>query len=255
MRLIPACFTEGGKEGAWPHPCCLRSFVFMAPSSPLADRLEHVRASIDAAARNAGRDPASVTLVAVSKFHPASSIEDAIAAGQRVFGENRVQEAAAKFPPLRQTTPDLRLHLIGGLQTNKARDAVRLADMIESLDRPALADALTHAAEAVGRLPDLLIEVNTGDEPQKFGVPREDADAFIRTCRQRFGNKLRGLMCIPPAQEDPTPHFQLLRSMAQEHGLPMLSMGMSADYPQAIAQGATMVRVGTAIFGPRPAST
>lgn len=225
----------------------------MAPSLSLADRLADVRTRMDSAARAAGRDPASVTLVAVSKFHPASSVQEAIAAGQTVFGENRVQEAAAKFPPLRAQNPDLRLHLIGGLQTNKAKDAVRIADMIESLDRPALADALAHAAESLGRMPDLLIEVNTGDEPQKFGVPKEEADSFIRLCRQRFGGSLRGLMCIPPAAEDPTPHFRLLRSMAETHGLPVLSMGMSADYPAAIAEGATLVRVGTAIFGPRPA--
>ncbi|KXV77858.1 YggS family pyridoxal phosphate-dependent enzyme [Acetobacter cerevisiae] len=224
----------------------------MAPSSSLADRLADVRARITAAAHDAGRDPASVTLVAVSKFHPASSVQEAIAAGQTVFGENRVQEAAAKFPPLREHTPALRLHLIGGLQTNKAKDAVRIADMIESLDRPALADALARAADSVGRMPELLIEVNTGDEPQKFGVPKEEADSFIRTCRQRFGTSLRGLMCIPPAEGDPAPHFRLLRSMAQTHGLPVLSMGMSADYPIAIAEGATLVRVGTAIFGPRP---
>lgn len=224
----------------------------MAPSSSLADRLADVRARITAAAQDAGRDPASVTLVAVSKFHPASSVQEAIAAGQTVFGENRVQEAAVKFPPLREHNPALRLHLIGGLQTNKAKDAVRIADMIESLDRPALADALARAADSVGRMPELLIEVNTGDEPQKFGVPKEEADSFIRTCRQRFGTSLRGLMCIPPAEEDPAPHFRLLRSMAQTHGLPVLSMGMSADYPIAIAEGATLVRVGTAIFGPRP---
>lgn len=220
----------------------------------LADRLAHVRAQIDTAARAAARDPAEITLVAVSKFHPATSVQEAIKAGQRIFGENRVQEAAAKFPALRASHPDIRLHLIGGLQTNKARDAVRLADMIESLDRPALSDALARAADTEGRMPDLLIEVNTGDEPQKFGVPREQADAFIRASRARFGDRLKGLMCIPPAEQDPVPHFQLLRSMAQVHGLSVLSMGMSADYPQAIAQGATLVRVGTAIFGPRPAT-
>ncbi|AOW45439.1 YggS family pyridoxal phosphate-dependent enzyme [Acetobacter ascendens] len=224
------------------------------PSSVLADRLAAVRQNIDAAAHAAGRDSASVTLVAVSKFHPLSSVQEALAAGQRVFGENRVQEAASKFPALRATYPDLRLHLIGGLQTNKARDAVRIADVIESLDRPELAEALAKAADKEGRLPELLIEVNTGDEPQKFGVPREKADNFIRTCRQQFGNKLQGLMCIPPATQDPVPHFRLLRSMAQEHGLPVISMGMSADYPQAIAEEATLVRVGTAIFGPRPPS-
>lgn len=224
------------------------------PSSVLADRLAAVRQNINAAAHAAGRDPASVTLVAVSKFHPLASVQEALAAGQRVFGENRVQEAASKFPALRATYPDLRLHLIGGLQTNKARDAVRIADVIESLDRPELAEALAKAADKEGRLPDLLIEVNTGDEPQKFGVPREKADSFIRTCRKQFGDKLQGLMCIPPAAQDPVPHFRLLRSMAQEHGLPVISMGMSADYPQAIAEGATLVRVGTAIFGPRPLS-
>lgn len=220
----------------------------------LADRLAHVCAQIDTAARAAARDPAEITLVAVSKFHPATSVQEAIKAGQHIFGENRVQEAAAKFPALRASHPDVRLHLIGGLQTNKARDAVRLADMIESLDRPALSDALARAADTEGRMPDLLIEVNTGDEPQKFGIPREQADAFIRASRARFGDRLKGLMCIPPAEQDPVPHFQLLRSMAQVHGLSVLSMGMSADYPQAIAQGATLVRVGTAIFGPRPAT-
>ena len=224
----------------------------MAPSSSLADRLADVRARITAAAHDAGRDPASVTLVAVSKFHPASSVQDAISACQTVCGENRVQEAAAKFTRILDHHPALRLHLIGGLQTNKAKDALRIADMIESLDRPALADALARAADSVGRMPELLIEVNTGDEPQKFGVPKEEADSFIRTCRQRFGTSLRGLMCIPPAEGDPAPHFRLLRSMAQTHGLPVLSMGMSADYPIAIAEGATLVRVGTAIFGPRP---
>lgn len=223
-------------------------------SSGIADRLCAVRNSINAAALAAGRDPASVTLVAVSKFHPLRSVQEALAAQQCVFGENRVQEAATKFPPLRATHPDLRLHLIGGLQTNKAREAVRIADMIESLDRPALVDAIAKAADSEGRLPDLLVEVNTGDEPQKFGVPREDADGFIRMCRQRFGASLRGLMCIPPAGQNPLPHFQLLRSMAQTHGLPELSMGMSADFEQAIAHGATLVRVGSAIFGPRPAT-
>ena len=218
----------------------------------IADRLSAIRARMDAAAVQASRNPADVTLVAVSKFHPQASVRAALQAGQHVFGENRVQEAAEKFPALRADSPDMRLHLIGGLQTNKAREAVRLADMIESLDRPALADALDRAAQTQGRLPDLLVEVNTGDEPQKFGVPREQADALIRACRQRFGNRLRGLMCIPPAQEDPRPHFRLLRAMAHTHGLSVLSMGMSADFEQAIAEGATLVRVGTAIFGPRP---
>ncbi|MFT8419571.1 MAG: YggS family pyridoxal phosphate-dependent enzyme [Acetobacter sp.] len=222
-------------------------------SSSIAQRLCAVRNSMEAAALAAGRDPAAVSLVAVSKFHPLQSVQEALAANQCVFGENRVQEAQTKFPPLRADHPNLRLHLIGGLQTNKAREAVRIADMIESLDRPALVDAIARAADAEGRLPDLLVEVNTGDEPQKFGVPKEQADAFIRLCQQRFGPSLRGLMCIPPVQENPVPHFQLLRAMAENHGLPVLSMGMSADFEQAIANGATLVRVGSAIFGPRPA--
>ncbi|NHN87303.1 YggS family pyridoxal phosphate-dependent enzyme [Acetobacter conturbans] len=219
----------------------------------IASALAAVREQIAQAARDAGRKPETVTLVAVSKFHPLEAVEAALAAGQRVFGENRVQEAMSKFPQLRERYPDLRLHLIGGLQTNKARDAVRIADMIESLDRAPLSDALLRAADQEGRLPDLLIEVNTGDEPQKFGVPREEADAFIRASVARFGSKLRGLMCIPPAGEDPCPHFRFLTALADEHGLSVRSMGMSADFPQAIAEGATLVRVGTAIFGHRPA--
>ncbi|MFT8718635.1 YggS family pyridoxal phosphate-dependent enzyme [Acetobacter sp.] len=219
----------------------------------IAVALDEVRKKIAKAERQSGRDAAAVTLVAVSKFHPLSAVEAALAAGQRVFGENRVQEAASKFPVLRQRYPDLRLHLIGGLQTNKARDAVRIADMIESLDRPSLSDALVRAADQEGRLPELLIEVNTGDEPQKFGVAREEADAFIRDSITRFGPKLRGLMCIPPADQDPRPHFRFLKALADQHGLPVRSMGMSADFPEAIAEGATLVRVGSAIFGARPA--
>ncbi len=176
-------------------------------------------------------------------------------AGQTVFGENRVQEAAAKFPGLRMAHPALALHLIGGLQTNKARDAVRLADVIESLDRPRLAEALAEAASKEGRLPRLLIQVNVGDEPQKAGVPRADADAFIRDCRVRFGDALMGLMCIPPAEGDPTPHFAWLAACAAHHGLATVSMGMSGDYECAIAHGATHVRIGSAIFGARAAAT
>ncbi|NHO33123.1 YggS family pyridoxal phosphate-dependent enzyme [Acetobacter sp. LMG 1636] len=224
----------------------------MNMGNTVAVALADVRARIEAAAIAARREVASVQLVAVSKFHPAESVEAALVAGQLVFGENRVQEAAGKFPELRTRYPDLRLHLIGGLQTNKAREAVRLADVIESLDRSALSDALAKAGDQEGRLPELLIEVNTGDEPQKFGVPREKADEFIRESRARFGERVRGLMCIPPAGEDPVPHFRFLRSLADEHGLPARSMGMSADFPVAIAEGATLVRVGTAIFGARP---
>ena len=194
-----------------------------------------------------------MALVAVSKTHPAEAVAEAIAAGQHVFGENRVQEAAAKFPALRAIHPALRLHIIGGLQTNKARDAVRVADVIESLDRPRLADAIEDAAQREGRLPRLLVQVNTGDEAQKSGVALPEADAFITACRTRFGASLTGLMCIPPAEGDPAPHFALLAAMAARHGLPDVSMGMSGDFEVAIAQGATLVRVGSAIFGQRPA--
>ena len=213
-----------------------------------------MRARIAAAARRAGRAPEDVALVAVCKTHPARAVLQAIQAGQRRFGENRVQEAAAKFPPLRAACPDLRLHLIGGLQTNKARDALRLADVIETLDRARLADALADAADREGRLPTLLVQVNTGDEPQKSGIARAEADAFVAACRRRFGAALAGLMCIPPADADPAPHFAWLAACAARHGLGVLSMGMSADFEVAIAHGATHVRVGTAIFGHRPAA-
>jgi len=218
----------------------------------LSSRLDRIRARIDAACMTAQRQRESVQLVAVSKFHPASAIEQALEAGQRLFGENRVQEAREKFPALRETWPDLRLHIIGGLQTNKALDACRLADCIESLDRPGLADAIARAGDRLGRLPDLFVQVNTGDEPQKSGIPREEADTFITLCRTRFGNAVKGLMCIPPEDEEPAPHFAYLAQLAQAHGLAECSMGMSADFETAIAHGATLVRVGTAIFGSRP---
>lgn len=217
----------------------------------MAANLARVRANIAEAAARAGRDPAGITLVAVSKTHPAASVLAALEAGQAVFGENRVQEAAAKFPPLRAAHPALRLHIIGGLQTNKAREAVRIADMIESLDRPRLADALAAAMEKEGRAPDLLVQVNTGDEPQKYGVARADAEAFARDCMGRFGPRLRGLMCIPPFDADPRPHFAFLAGLAAKLGLGVVSMGMSADYTIAIEEGATIVRVGSAIFGAR----
>ena len=226
------------------HPTSLHSSV--------PDRLRQIQARIAEATAKAGRIPGSVTLVAVSKTHPAEAVRQAIEAGQAVFGENRVQEAAAKFPGLRALLPGLALHLIGGLQTNKARDAVRVADMVESLDRPRLADALADAADKQGRLPRLLVQVNVGDEPQKAGVPRAEADGFIRNCRARFGDALAGLMCIPPAEGDPAPHFAWLAACAAQHGLSVVSMGMSGDFERAIAFGATHVRVGTAIFGDRP---
>ncbi len=221
------------------------------PAATVSDRLREVQARIAAAVARAGRPPGCVTLVAVSKTHPVEAIREAMHAGQAVFGENRVQEAAAKFPSLRPAHPELSLHLIGGLQTNKARDAVRLADMIESLDRPRLAEALAEASGKEGRLPRLLVQVNVGDEPQKAGVPRAGADAFIRDCRARFGDALVGLMCIPPAEGDPAPHFAWLAACAAHHGLAAVSMGMSSDYECAIAHGATHVRVGSAIFGAR----
>lgn len=210
-----------------------------------------MRARIAAAAARAARPPDSVRLVAVSKTHPAEAVLAALAAQQTRFGENRVQEAAAKFPALRASHPALRLHLIGALQTNKARDAVRLADVIEVLDRPRLADAIADAIQKEGRTPDLLVQVNVGDEAQKAGIATAEADGFIAACQARFGAALTGLMCIPPAEGDPGPHFAWLAACAARHGLATLSMGMSADFEAAIVHGATHVRVGTAIFGHR----
>jgi len=212
----------------------------------ITDNLRQVRERIANAAVKAGRKPEDVTLVAVSKTKPLDAVKAALAAGQTVFGENRVQEAAEKFP-----LPGTSLHLIGGLQTNKARDAVRIADVIETLDRPRLADAIAAAMVKEGRRPTLLIELNTGGEVQKSGIPRDDADAFITDCKGRFGDGLAGLMCIPPHGEDPRPHFTWLADRAVRHGLKVVSMGMSADYEIAIECGATLVRVGTAIFGGR----
>ena len=216
-----------------------------------ADRLAEVRRRIAQAARAAGRDPASVILVAVSKTHGAERVRELLIAGHRVFGENRVQEAEGKFPPLKEEYPDLQLHLIGPLQTNKARDAVRIADVIETLDRPRLADAIEAAMAKEARRPTLLIEVNTGAEAQKSGVARAEADGFIETCKGRFGTALVGLMCVPPHDQDPRPHFEWLADRAARHGLGVVSMGMSADFEIAIACGATWVRVGSAIFGSR----
>ncbi len=221
------------------------------PSSTIADRLAAVQARIRAAAGNAGRDPAGVTLVAVAKTHPAEAVLAAIAAGQRHFGENRVQEAVAKWAALGPAAAGTELALIGGLQTNKARDAVRVAQVIESLDRPKLAEAIERAAQHEGRCPRLLVEVNVGDEAQKSGVAKTEADVFIEACRKRFGENLVGLMCVPPAGSDPAPHFSWLAACGARHGLAELSMGMSADFEIAIAHGATRVRVGTAIFGHR----
>jgi len=221
-------------------------------SSTVSDGLSRVRDAVALACARAGRAERDVTLVAVSKTHPQEAVAEALAQGQLHYGENRVQEAAQKFPALRPDHPGLRLHLIGALQTNKAAEAVRLADVIEVLDRPRLADALDAAMRREDRRPQLLVQVNVGNEPQKAGIPRAEADAFITECRARFGSALDGLMCIPPADEDPAPHFAWLADRAARHGLPTLSMGMSADYAVAIAMGATRVRVGSAIFGTRP---
>jgi pyridoxal phosphate enzyme (YggS family) len=217
----------------------------------IAANLTRIRARIEAATAAAHRPPGAAQLVAVSKTNPVEAVQAALAAGQRVFGENRVQEAAAKFPQLRAAHPELRLHIIGPLQTNKARDAVRIADVIETLDRPKLAQALAEAMQKEGRRPDVLIQVNTGAEPQKAGILPEEADAFIALCRDTHALPILGLMCIPPAGEDPAPHFTQLASLAARHGLKTLSMGMSGDFETAIRHGATHVRVGSAIFGAR----
>jgi pyridoxal phosphate enzyme (YggS family) len=225
----------------------------MSHAADIATNLATIRARIAEACRRANRQPEEVTLVAVSKTHPQDAVLAALAAGQVVFGENRVQEAAAKFPALRAAHPAMRLHIIGGLQTNKAREAVAIADVIETIDRPKLAAAIAEAMRREGRRPDCLVQVNTGDEPQKSGIPRTEADAFIRAAREEHGLPVTGLMCIPPVDDDPRPHFAFLRDLAARHALPVLSMGMSADFEAAIAEGATLVRVGTAIFGHRPA--
>ena len=213
--------------------------------------LAAVCARIDVAARAMRRAADAVTLVAVSKTHPTDSVRAALQAGQRVFGENRVQEALTKFPGLRGEFPDLQLHLIGPLQTNKVRDAVAHCDVIETVDRPRLAEALAREMERSGRRLPCFIEVNTGEEAQKAGVFPEAADAFIADCRDRLGLTVIGLMCIPPEGEEPALHFALLREIARRNGLDRLSMGMSADFEKAIRFGATHVRVGTAIFGAR----
>jgi PLP dependent protein len=216
-----------------------------------ADRLAEVRQHIAAAARAAGRDPAAVTLVAVSKTHGANRVRELLDAGQRVFGENRVQEAEEKFPALKAEYPDLKLHLIGPLQTNKAREAVALFDVIESVDRERLAATLAKEMARSDRRPDCYIQVNTGEEPQKAGVLPGEVDAFVAACRDTHKLPIAGLMCIPPVDEEPAPHFALLAKMAARNGLSTISMGMSADYETAIRLGATHVRVGTALFGTR----
>ena len=216
------------------------------------DAFTAVREEIAHACRDARREPTTVTLVAVSKTFGAEAIKPVIAAGQRVFGENRVQEAKAKWPALIARHPAIELHLVGSLQSNKAKEAVALFDAIHSVDRASLAEALAKEIARQKRQPVLFVEINTGAEAQKSGVPPQEADAFLAACRDRYGLVISGLMCIPPHDEAPAPHFALTAKIAGRNGLKFLSMGMSADFPIAIAFGATHVRVGTAIFGTRP---
>jgi PLP dependent protein len=216
--------------------------------------LANLRQRIAVSAESAGRDPSAIKLIAVAKFQPVEAVRAALAAGQTCFGENRVQEAKAKYAGLRQNHPELELHLIGPLQTNKAAEGVRLFDVIQTLDRPKLATALAAAIKKEGRKPRLYVEVNVGNEPQKAGVAPKALSAFLRQCREEYGLNIEGLMCIPPESEDPEPHFRRLKKLADDNALLHISMGMSADFEKAIFCGATEVRVGTSIFGVRPAA-
>ena len=224
---------------------------FMTNLGQTASGLSAVRAEIERACGEAGRDPTGVRLIVVSKTFEAEAIEPVIVEGQKVFGENRVQEANAKWPALKTKYPCVELHMIGSLQSNKAKEAVALFDAIHSLDRQSLAEALAKEISKQGGRPQLFVEVNTGAEPQKAGVLPQDVDAFLKKCGEAWGLQVDGLMCIPPAEEAPAPHFALTAKIAARNGLKLLSMGMSADFPVAIAMGATHVRVGTAIFGVR----
>jgi PLP dependent protein len=224
----------------------------MVPSSGnVADALAQVKAEIERACRAAGRDPSEVTLIAVTKTFGAEVIERAIAAGQTVFGENRVQESKAKWPALKRQHPGIAIHLIGPLQSNKAKDAVAMFDAIHSVDRPSVCAALANEIAKQDRRPMLFVEINTGEEPQKSGILPGNADAFLKSCRGDYGLVIEGLMCIPPLGEAPAPHFALTNKIAARNGLRYLSMGMSADYTLAIELGATHVRIGSAIFGER----
>jgi pyridoxal phosphate enzyme (YggS family) len=229
----------------------------MAPDDPAnltsssPSSLAAVEQEIARACAEAGRERAAVTLLAVSKTFGADAITPVIAAGQRVFGENRVQEAKAKWPELIAAHPDIKLHLIGPLQSNKAKEAVALFDAIHSVDRPSLCQALAKEITAQNKHPLLFVQINTGEEPQKAGVKPAEADAFIARCREQYGLTISGLMCIPPVDEAPGPHFALTAKIAARNGLAKLSMGMSADFATAIQFGATHIRVGSAIFGHR----
>jgi len=220
-------------------------------AAEIRTRLVLIEQEIALAALAADRDPASVKLVAVTKTVPVAVIEEAIAAGQRVFGENRVQEAHSKWPALKQFHPDIELHLIGPLQSNKVREALALFDVIETVDRPKLARALAEEIPHAGKRPRLFVQVNTGEEPQKAGVLPAETDAFVALCRDELGLSIEGLMCIPPLDEEPAMHFALLAKIAARLGIEHLSMGMSGDFARAVQFGATYVRIGTAIFGAR----
>jgi pyridoxal phosphate enzyme, YggS family len=212
--------------------------------------LAEIRDRIATEAKRVGRAPGSVTLIAVSKVQPNERVEAVLMEGQRVFGENKVQEAAGKWPAFKERFEGVELHLIGPLQTNKARQAMELFDVIHTVDRPKLAKTIARLSEELGHCPRLFVQVNTGEEPQKAGVMPAEADEFIKECRD-LGLVIEGLMCIPPAEEEPSLHFALLRKIAERNGIAGLSMGMSGDFETAIAQGATHVRVGSAIFGER----
>ncbi len=214
-------------------------------------RLGDVRARIERAARDCDRDPAGVTLVCVTKTFEEEAIRPVLEVGERVFGENKVQEAMRKWPPLRERYSDTTLHLIGPLQSNKAEEAVATFDVIETVDRPKIAGALSKAMDKLGRRPRLFVQVNTGVEPQKAGILPQDADPFLAACRRDYGLEIDGLMCIPPVEDQASPHFALLAKIAARNGLAALSMGMSADFELGIQLGATHVRVGSAIFGSR----
>ncbi|HJZ21327.1 MAG TPA: YggS family pyridoxal phosphate-dependent enzyme [Bradyrhizobium sp.] len=220
-------------------------------TTPLPNGLAAVEQEIARACREARRERASVTLVAVSKTFDAAAIAPLIAAGQRVFGENRVQEAKSKWPGLISACPEIALHLIGPLQSNKAKEAVALFDAIHSVDRPSICEALAKEIDSQKRRPELFVQLNTGEEPQKAGIAPSEADAFIASCRDKYGLTISGLMCIPPLDDAPAPHFALTAKIAARNGLTKLSMGMSADFTTAIQFGATHVRVGSAIFGAR----
>ena len=223
----------------------------MHGSAAVTDRLAEVRARIGRAERDGGSEPGSVTLVCVSKTFDADAIVPVLQAGERVFGENRVQEAMGKWPALRERFGTLDLHLIGPLQSNKADEAVATFNVIETVDRPRIAEALAKAMDKLGRRPRLFVQVNTGAEPQKAGILPQDADAFVKTCRETYGLEIAGLMCIPPVDDQASPHFALLNVIAARNGLSGLSMGMSSDFELGIQLGATHIRVGSAIFGTR----